>query len=127
MEAAEGPEQGAFDSFHGAALLRLAIIVSFEMEHGVNEVSRQLGLPGDTELAGLADCFLDADKDLSVDCDRRAWFRVIEGNDIRRSGVAEEGFVELGHLGVGDQVNPDIILLETEQPQQSGRDRPELA
>ena len=46
--------------------------------------------------------------------------RVIESDDVGRSGVMKKGFVDPGHFGHGDQVDPEFKPLYGEQLDQKG-------
>ena len=65
-----------------------------------------------SEPPGLGNGFLDTDDNLAVEAPRLLLdpptVRIIEGDDIRRAVVPEEGFVEPGHFGLAHEADPEL-------------------
>ena len=144
--ACEFAEQAVFLAFHLAAPARRLIVVAEQVENAVDDVARQLQLPGGAKAARLEDGGVKVQEQLPMErwpgCaraargevhrrprpagHRRGLIAVVKREDIRRAGVAKEGFVHAGHLRRGQEAEAEVEVVEAEQAAEERRsDTPE--
>src|SRR3974377_1569120 len=85
------------------------IIVALEMKQAVNQVANQLGLPSRAEAARLRHRNLPTNENLSP---KRLIARlgIVECQNVRRTGMAQKGFVEAGHFWQRDGEENEVAF-----------------
>lgn len=131
------PEKTIFGPLHLAALPRAAVIEAAQMEDAVDDIADQFGLPSGAEAAGLRHGLIHAEDDLTVQrgggigrapgrrAAARPWFlQVVEGEDIGRAGMAQEGLVQAGHFRGAHQQQAEVKIIQPQQVAQERRCNP---
>jgi hypothetical protein len=126
-------EQAIFLPLHLAADCGSPVIETAQVQHAVDDIPHQLGLPARAKTPGLADGFVHADEDFAVQrrtgvapvsnsLQLRGWrqarrlsYTVVKRDHIRRAGAAKERFVQPHHLWLGDEVNAEFAAFHAEE------------
>ena len=124
-------------ALHLATLPRAPVIEAAQMEDAVDDIADQFGLPCGAEAAGLRHGLIHAEDDLAAQrgggigraTRRRAagrpWsFQVIEGEDIGRAGLMQEGLVQASHLGGANHQKAEVKIIQPHQVAQERRRNP---
>ena len=107
--------QLVFDPFHFPTRGRNEVVMPTQMQQGVDVVADNFGLPSGAKFTGLADGYLDADKNFPVQGaghGLRMEIAIVEGDDVRWPGVVEVVFVNRGHFLRADEVKSQIRAVD---------------
>jgi len=92
------------------------VIVADQVKNSMDHVTDQFALPGRPKSPGLNFGLIQADQDFATEQVLLTGLAVIEAENIGRTLMPKESFVETGHFPSGNDVDPEFAWPRFEQP-----------
>jgi hypothetical protein len=120
--------EGILHRFHALARGGRGIIMALEMQQAVRQVTDDFLLPTGAKAAGLAQGFVNADEDFSMQGAAMV-SSVTKRQDVGRSGVVQIGLIQPRHFSGANQEYPDPKVARTgliDERRRNGLEQPAI-